>query len=310
MLCEKLIDRFNKAHRNKISDWFAPGTILNDGAFSSTQPADTTIAQTITFCNSLKYVDIILNNSNVSCIITTKALSDKFANVDKGLVVFDQPQTEFSRLHNALAQKYQNEPVFSARIEKSALIHPSATIDDTCFIGKNVQIGAGARVLSKSYISDHSIVGPNVIIGSEGLEFKRQTDSTLLKIAHMGGVYLEPRVELMANSVICKDVYLGFTRVGSGTKIGPLVDIAHRSQIGQNCLIAGNATVGGSANIGNAVWIGPSATISDGITVGDRARINLGGVVVKNVKPGQQVSGFYAVDHHRALRQYASLTSN
>jgi len=305
----KQIERFIKTHRHKLSEWFSESAILNDGYFTSTQPANTTMPQAITFCNSLKYIDFTSQNPNIACIITTKALSDRFINVDKGLVVVDRPQTEFSRLHNELAQKYRNQFIFSPMIEPSAAIHPTATIDDNCFIGKNVEIGAGARILSNSYVADHCAIGPNVVIGSEGLEFKRRADSTLLKIAHMGGVYLGPHVEVMANSVICRDVYLGFTRIGLGTKIGPLCDIAHRSQIGSNCLIAGNSTIGGSTKVGNTVWIGPSATTSDGITIGDRAKISLGSVVIKDVNPGQTVSGFFAIDHQRSLHQYAVLNS-
>ena len=188
MQIDEHIDRFIHTHRHKLSEWFAQAAILNNGYFTSTQPANTTMAQAITFCSSLKYTDIISDNPNVSCVITTKALSDRFANMDKGVVVFDRPQAEFSRLHNALAQKYQNQPIFTPLIEQSTNIHPTATIDENCFIGKNVQIAAGARVLSNSYIAENSTIGPNVVIGSQGLEFKRQADQTLLKIVHMGGV--------------------------------------------------------------------------------------------------------------------------
>ena len=170
-----------------------------------------------------------------------------------------------------------------------------------------MRVGPGAVVFNNSYIEDEVIIGANVVVGADGLEFRRQPDGNLLKVMHIGGVHLETGVEVMANSVLCRDVYFGYTKIGRGTKIGPLCDIGHRSKIGRNCRLAGNTTVAGSVSIGDSVWLGPSATISSQIDIGDNARVYLGAVVVKDVKPHQKVSGFYALEHSKALREHASL---
>ena len=149
-------------------------------------------------------------------------------------------------------------------------------------------------VLSNTYIDEGALIGPNAVIGAEGLEAQFEEDQTLLRIAHVGGAYIGPGVSIMSNSVVSRDVYHGFTRVGAGTMVGPLCNIGHRSSIGEGVRIAGNATIGGSAVIGDKAWIGPSATISNGVTVGEGARVSLGSVVVKAVKPGQRVSGRFA----------------
>lgn len=302
------IHEFMKTHRFLASNWFSPNQIQKDNNFVSTQPADTEIKYSLCFCEELKFVDIINKNSSVSCVITSEKLGDK---LDKrlGIIISENPRYDFFHVHNRIAENVLDHPLFRPKIASTAEIHSTAYIEDNCYIGNGARIGPGAIILRNSYIDDETIIGPNVVIGSEGLEFNKLVDNSHLKIIHAGGVYLGRQVEIMANSVVCKNVYLGFTQVGSGTKIGPLCDIAHRSRIGENCLIAGNATIGGSANIGNSVWIGPSATISDGVMVGDNARVHLGSIVAKHVKSGQKVSGIFALDHLKALRGHAYLSS-
>lgn len=308
MLPKKLTHISLKAPRFFASDWFSTTHIEKDNYFVSTQPADTNIVDSLSFCEELKFVDIINNNSSVRCVITNEKLRDK---LDRrlGIIISKNPKLDFFHFHNKIAKNIENEPLFGPRIESTAEIHSTAYVEDNCYIGHAVCVGPGARILRNSYIDKEVIIGPNVVIGSEGLEFRKQEKGSYLKIIHIGGVYLGPKVEIMANSVICKNVYLGFTEIASGTKIGPLCDVAHRTTIGENCLIAGNSTIGGSAKIGSFVWIGPSATISDGVRVGDYARVHLGSVVAKDVKQGQKVSGIFAIDHLKALKEYAYLSS-
>lgn len=302
------INTFLNTHRFKLSDWFETKDIIKDGDFAFTQPAYTDVPYSICFCESQQYVNIINENLSATCVITTEELKHKIKK-RLGIVVCRQPRLNFYMLHNSLAKKVFQTPLFTPCIKKSAEIHRTAFVGEHCHIGENVIVGHGSIILDNSYIEDNVVIGPNAVIGSDGLEFQRSYHNKLIKILHVGGVYLGSEVEINANSVVCKDVYFGYTQVGKGTKIGPLCDIAHRSRIGKDCMIAGNATIGGSAKIGNSVWIGPSATISSGISVADYARISIGSVVVKDVRAGQTVSGFFAINHSRALKQYAYLTS-
>lgn len=307
MFPNKEVEEFLKRLRFRLSDWFEVDLVVKDGEFASTQSADTDMPRSICFCEKLRYVDLIKSNPSATCVIATEELCDNFT--DRfGIVISKHPRLDFSLLHNTLAKKDFIKPVITPCVKNTSEIHPTAFVEDHCYIGKNVRVGPGAKILNNSYIEDGTIIGPNVVIGSEGLEFRRQSDNRLLKITHVGGVYLGPEVEIMANSVVCKDVYFGYTKVGAGTKIGPLCDIGHRSKIGENCYIAGNTTVAGSAKIGNSVCLGPSTTISSEVCVGNNARVYLGSVVVKDVKPGQQVSGLFAMDHSKALREYAFST--
>jgi UDP-3-O-[3-hydroxymyristoyl] glucosamine N-acyltransferase len=212
-------------------------------------------------------------------------------------------------LHNAIADDLADRTLFKPRISRSAQIHASAVVEPNCYIGNNVEISPGAIVLNNSYIEDGAIIGPNVVIGGEGLEFNRLADGKLFKVKHIGGVYVGKHAEVMAGSVIARDVFYGYTAIGTGCKIGPLCNIAHRVKLGPNCCVAGNSTLGGSAKVGRDVWIGPSVTVASEIQIGDCAKLSLGSVVVKDVKPHQTVSGFFAIEHSKALKLNAVMRS-
>jgi len=62
--------------------------------------------------------------------------------------------------------------------------------------------------------------------------------------------------------------------------------------------------IAGRARVGEQAWIGASATVSNAIRVGARARVRLGAVVIRDVPAGASVSGNFAVDHARTLRDY------
>jgi UDP-3-O-[3-hydroxymyristoyl] glucosamine N-acyltransferase len=123
-------------------------------------------------------------------------------------------------------------------------------------------------------------------------------------IAHAGGVLLRDRVEVQANSVVCRAVFNGFTEIGEDTKLGNQVGISHGVRIGRRCRVAAGAQVTGSVRVGDDVWIGPNATISNRVRIGDGARISLGAVVVAHVAAGTTVTGSFAVDHRASLASW------
>ena len=59
--------------------------------------------------------------------------------------------------------------------------------------------------------------------------------------------------------------------------------------------------VAGSTTIGDDVWIGPGASISSEIVIGNGASVTIGSVVVRDVAPGQKVTGNFAVDHKKFI---------
>ena len=186
-------------------------------------------------------------------------------------------------------------------------IHPSSVIDPDAKIGKDVYIGAlcyigkceiGDNCIIHSHVSieDNVTIGNNVLIkngariGQPGFGFVKNESGDYEKFPQIGKVVIEDDVEIGANTCIDRGA-LSVTRVGRGTKIDNMVQVAHNVQIGEDCIITGNVSIGGSSRIGDRVWMGPCATIRDGVQIGTDAFINMGAVVVKNVKAGQSVIG-------------------
>jgi UDP-3-O-[3-hydroxymyristoyl] glucosamine N-acyltransferase len=122
----------------------------------------------------------------------------------------------------------------------------------------------------------------------------------------VGTVVLEDDVELGAN--VCVDrAALGETRIGRGTKVDNLVQIAHNVRIGEHCLLVAQVGISGSTTIGHhSVFAGQSGcsghlTIGSGVVAAARAAI------LKDVADGMTVAGAPARPHREWLKANANL---
>lgn len=219
--------------------------------------------------------------------------------LNKTLVFAHNPMLLFSRIAREL---FVERPI--PGIHPSAVIHPNASIAKDVYIGPLCCIGAckigeGTVIQSHVSIEDNVSIGKRVLIkngariGQAGFGFVKNENGELEKFPQVGKVIIEDNVEIGANTCVDRGA-LSVTRIGAGTKIDNLVQIAHNVQIGSNCVITGNVSIGGSSEIGSNVWVGPSAIIRDGVKVGSDAFINMGAVVIKNVKSGDDVIGYPA----------------
>lgn len=197
-------------------------------------------------------------------------------------------------------------------------IQAYVTIEDGATIGDGVVLHAGVRIGRDVVIGDHSIVyhnavirsrsrigrraiiHANAVVGSDGYGFVTD-DAGHHKVPHIGWVEIEDDVEIGAAVTVDRGT-CGVTRIGRGTKIGNLTQIAHNVQIGEDCLIVGMAGIAGSGRIGNRVTIAGQVGMIDHITVGDGAVLGARSMITKDVPPGTFVSGAPARPHAEALR--------
>ena len=192
----------------------------------------------------------------------------------------------------------------SARINADAVIGPFVCIDENSsvgsgthihaasIIGKNVSIGRNCDIRSNVVIEDNCTIGDGVIlhagvvIGADGFGYVRDEDS-YVKFPQLGTVVIENNVEIGANSCIDRGA-LGETRIGEGTKIDNLVQIAHNVQIGKRVIIAAQTGISGSTVIeddcviGGQVGMGDHALVKSGAVIGSQAGVLPG----KIVRPG------------------------
>lgn len=275
--------------------------VKNDGEFESLGLITHNNPKQLIFIDDSKYITVQLKKPNISCTITTEELIESIPKA-LGIAISKNPKKSFFELHNYLAKNTDLywKP-FKTKISSSSKIHPTAYIADrNVRIGERCEIGPNVSILEGSVLDDDVIIGAGSVISTKGFEFKR-IGKEILPVIHAGGVLLHNRVEIMANSCICKAVFGGFTEIGENTKIDNLIHIAHNVIIGKRCLIAAKAQVAGSAVIGNDVWIGPSASISSEVIIGDKASITIGSVVTKDVASGKIVKDDFAIDHDRFI---------
>ena len=247
------------------------------------------------------YLDELLANQNISCVITTRDLSKKLPQ-HLGIAECDDPISTFYFVHKVLFSEtdfYWKD--FDSEISSEAIIHKLAYVAP-----KNIRIGSGTIVEPNATILDRSIIGENVVIragaviAGEDLEAKFLGGKYVV-IPHAGGVLLKDGVEIQGNAQVKRSVYGKFTVVGEETKVGSLVHVAHNVRIGRRCFIAPCVILGGSSIIGDDVWIGPNASISSELKIGNGVHITIGAVVTKDVKDNLRVSGNFAINHSKFI---------
>ncbi|MGA2090648.1 MAG: UDP-3-O-(3-hydroxymyristoyl)glucosamine N-acyltransferase [Endomicrobiales bacterium] len=167
-------------------------------------------------------------------------------------------------------------------IGDNCLVYPHVTIRESCRVGNRVIIQAGA------------------VIGADGFGFV-PTQTGLYKIPQIGIVVIGDDVEIGANTTIDRAT-TGITKIGKGTKIDNLVQIAHNVHIGDYCILVSQVGIAGSAKIGNGVTFGGQSGTVGHNTIGDGATIAARGGVFGDIKPKEIVSGYPARPHRESLK--------
>ena len=211
-----------------------------------------------------------------------------------------------------------------AGISPQAFIHPEAelapgvTVYPFVFVGARAQVGAGATLFPGVYVGEDCIVGagatlyPNVtlmagtvlgesvvihagaVLGSDGYGYA-QGPAGHVKIPQVGNVIIGRDVEIGANAAIDRAA-LESTKVGDGTKIDNLVQIAHNVETGKHCLIISQVGIAGSTKLGNGVVLAGQAGLRDNISLGDGVQVAAQSGVGQDLPPGTIVGGSPSMD--------------
>lgn len=228
-------------------------------------------------------------------------------------------------------------PRFAPGIHESAVVDPTATISPAAHLGPGVVVGPrsfvaeGAAVLAnvvlgaevnigrhsvihpgvviqdRCVLGEHVILHPGVVVGADGFGYYPDPRTRVpIKIPHIGNVVIEDHVEIGANTTIDRGKF-GATRIGAGTKIDNLVQIAHNCRIGKCCLICGMCGLSGSVTLGDGVTLAGRVGIADNRSVGAGATIGGGSGVMDDVPPGETWLGHPARPVRHMLRVIASM---
>ena len=198
----------------------------------------------------------------------------------------------------------------SAQIGKDANIGPyvligeDVTIGDRCRLMSGVVISDGCRIGDDAVLYPHVVLYPETVlgnrvivhagavIGADGFGYRTESGRHV-KVLQRGHVEIGDDVEIGANTTIDRAAF-ETTRIGEGTKVDNLVQIAHNCQIGRHNLVVSQVGLAGSCKTGDYVVIAGQAGIKDHITIGDGAILEAMSGGMENVPAGEKWVGIPA----------------
>lgn len=198
-----------------------------------------------------------------------------------------------------------------AVVEEGAVIGRGSWLMAHSYVGAQVEIGQDCRLMPHAVVMERCVLGdrvwlkPGAVVGADGFGHVQTPEGTV-RVPQMGIAVLEDDVEVGANACVDRAA-LDETRVGQGTRLDNLVQIAHGVQIGANSLLAAFAGVAGGAKLGKDIVMAGRTAVRDGIEVGDGAIFGALASASKNVPAGARLGGYPARRYSQWLREVASL---
>jgi UDP-3-O-[3-hydroxymyristoyl] glucosamine N-acyltransferase len=217
-----------------------------------------------------------------------------------------------------------------AFVHPSARVHPSAQVMPLASVGPRAEIGARTVLRPGVHVGEDARVGedcilyenvvvregclvgnrvilqPGCVVGADGFGFAFDPEGEgqgprHYKVPQAGNVVVEDDVEIGANSCVDRAT-LGTTRIGRGTKIDNLVQIAHNVEVGPLCLIVAQVGIAGSTKLGMGVVAGGQVGIIGHLDIGDGVRFAAQSGVMGDVPSGETYAGTPALPHAQWLR--------
>jgi UDP-3-O-[3-hydroxymyristoyl] glucosamine N-acyltransferase len=191
-----------------------------------------------------------------------------------------------------------------ARVGARTIVFPHATIDRHAQIGEDCLVHAHVSIRERVQIGHRVVLQDGAVIGSDGYGFARTPEGTHYKIPQTGGVVIEDDVEIGANAAVDRPA-VGETRIGAGSKIDNLVQVAHGVTVGRHVLLAAQVGVAGSSTIEDGVTLAGQVGVAGHITIGKGSIATAQSGIPNSIDPGSFVSGYPAIDNRDWLKASA-----
>lgn len=198
-----------------------------------------------------------------------------------------------------------------AVIEAGAVVGDHSWIQGHTYVGRGAVLGErcrlmpGAVVMEACRLGDRVWLHPGAVVGGDGFGHVSGPDGPV-RVPQLGIVVLEDDVEIGANACVDRAA-LDETRIGRGSRLDNLVQVAHGVRIGSECLLAAFAGVAGGARLGDRVVMAGRTAVVDGIEVGDGAVFAGLASASRDVPNHAKIGGSPARSYKRWLREAASL---
>ncbi len=197
-----------------------------------------------------------------------------------------------------------------AVIDAHAHVAAGAWIQAGVYVGRRAVIGPSARLMPHAVVMERCVVGarvwlqPGAVVGADGFGHVLGPEGPV-RVPQLGTVVLEDDVEVGANACVDRAA-LDETRIGRGSRLDNLVQVAHGVRIGAECMLAAFAGVAGGARLGDRVVMAGRTAVVDGIEVGSGAVFAGLASASRNVPAGRKLGGSPARRYGTWLREVAA----
>ena len=180
------------------------------------------------------------------------------------------------------------------KLGKNVLIYPQAYIGENVVIGDDTVVRPGVKIYEQCCIGARCIIHAGAVIGADGFGFAPRPDGGFEKIPQIGNVVIEDDVEIGANTTVDRATF-GSTRIGQGTKLDNLIQVAHNVTMGKNNVSAAQAGFAGSTHIGDNNMFGGQVGVAGHLKIGSRNEIGAQSGVHSDIEDGNRLLGYPAV---------------
>jgi UDP-3-O-[3-hydroxymyristoyl] glucosamine N-acyltransferase len=176
-------------------------------------------------------------------------------------------------------------------IADGAVLGPRVRVHPFCYVGEGCTVGAGSvlwphAVLCRDvHVGQRCTVHAGAVLGGDGFGYTREAGGWR-KVPHVGDVRIGDDVDVCALASV-ERATCGSTVLGSGVKVGNLVQVGHNTRIGAHALLAPMSGVAGSSVLGERVVMGAQSGVSDHVTVADDVQLAGRTAVLRSIpRPG------------------------
>lgn len=189
-----------------------------------------------------------------------------------------------------------------ARIGAGVKIYPQAYVGAGVELGEGTTVYPGAKIYHGCRIGARCVVHAGAVIGADGFGFAPQPDGSYSKIPQLGRVEIADDVEIGACTTVDRAT-MGATRIGRGTKLDNLIQVAHNVEIGTDTVMAAQVGIAGSTKIGSNCMIGGQVGFAGHSHIGDKVGIAAQSGIPGNVASGSRLMGSPAIDAREYMKQ-------
>ena len=189
------------------------------------------------------------------------------------------------------------------------MIHPSALVDPSARLGKDVSIGPFSVIGANVEIGDGTRIGPHVVIDGPT---RIGRENHIYAFAALGGDPQDKKFHGERSELVIGDRNTirefvtfnrgtaddaGITKIGDDNWLMAYVHIAHDCVVGNKTIFANASSLAGHVTVEDYVILGGFTLVHQFCKIGAHAFTSMGSVINRDVPPFVTVAGKYAEPH-------------